>query len=256
MPSRLRRTAGGNACHDLSSDRVLLSCDVCLQLRAVLEDIPVKAIKTGMLSDKLTIETIIKVLDDVPVSNRVPLVVDPVMVSTSGHRLLESSAISQLQSLLSRALIVTPNLREAEMLLPNVDDSPSVQLATFEEIRHAAQEISRSWDVPNVLIKGGHLRDRINVNTITSSAKRTETAIEYIGITDPQYPAILSAALPPSNRQEAQVTADILYTASTNSWMYFVTPWIDSQSTHGTGCTLSAAITCGLATGLPGMCRK
>ena len=86
---------------------------VVAQLEAVFGDIGVDAAKTGMLFSRTLIETVADFLD----GHRGPLVVDPVMVASSGARLLEEDAVATyVECLLPLATVVTPNLREAEVL--------------------------------------------------------------------------------------------------------------------------------------------
>src|SRR5881394_504185 len=83
------------------------------QLDAVFDDIGVDAAKTGMLFSREIIETVADYLD----THRVPLVVDPVMVASSGAKLLEDDAVETLVArLFPLATVVTPNLAEAEVL--------------------------------------------------------------------------------------------------------------------------------------------
>ncbi|KAJ1932830.1 hypothetical protein EC988_009326, partial [Linderina pennispora] len=100
------------------------------QLDAVFSDISIKAAKTGMLMDCATIEAVVNAWKrNAP---GIPLVVDPVMVATSGGRLLKEDAIDALrQKLLPLATLVTPNLREAEVLL----DMPEHSIETTEEMQ-------------------------------------------------------------------------------------------------------------------------
>jgi hydroxymethylpyrimidine kinase/phosphomethylpyrimidine kinase len=117
------------------------------QVEAVFEELPPAAIKTGMLYSTRIIHEVARCLARHP---RLPLVVDPVMVATSGASLLRASAIRALQDeLLPRALLATPNLDEAFVLTGR-------RLRSLEDLRWAAREIQvRSGCA--VLVKGGHL---------------------------------------------------------------------------------------------------
>ncbi|MEF8795718.1 MAG: bifunctional hydroxymethylpyrimidine kinase/phosphomethylpyrimidine kinase [Salinivenus sp.] len=121
---------------------------VAAQIDAVAEDLPVRAAKTGMLSDPAIIET---VADRVDAHGLYPLVVDPVMISKTGFQLLKESAIATLRDeLLPLATVITPNVHEAEHLT-DVDDIDAVQ-----DLRAAAEALyERGPDA--VLAKGGHL---------------------------------------------------------------------------------------------------
>jgi len=117
------------------------------QLDAVLDDITVDAIKTGMLSDGATIDAVVAGIRRVPT---VPLVVDPVFVSTSGHALADASAVDALRRmLLPHARVVTPNLDEAAALV-------GAPVRTRADM-HAAARALVAMGARAALVKGGHL---------------------------------------------------------------------------------------------------
>src|SRR5688572_24572728 len=117
------------------------------QIQAVFAELPPIAIKTGMLYSAQIIRTVAGVLRQ---RKPIPLVVDPVMVATSGAVLLRKDAIELLKrELLPRAALVTPNVQEAELLVGS-------RLATVEDLRLAAKFIHRSFGCA-ALVKGGHL---------------------------------------------------------------------------------------------------
>lgn len=166
------------------------------QMEAVLEDIPPLAIKSGMLYDTEIIATLAYLIARLPSS--IPYVLDPVMVATSGDRLLREEAIDTLrQLLLPLATLVTPNIPEAEIL-------SGTTIGSEREADQAAESIL-ALGAKAVLIKGGH---------------RSVTEAE-----------------------------DRLYTANGEAPITFTAPRIDTPNTHGTGCTLSAAIATYLALG-------
>ena len=166
---------------------------VSRQLEAVLSDLPVDAAKTGMLSNADIVRGVAARLREQEVKN---LVVDPVMVAKSGHRLLREEALKALRDeLLPLASVVTPNLPEAEVLTGRKISGP-------EEMRRAAESI-RTLGPAHVLIKGGHLQGR---------------------------------------------AVDILFDGS--DFTELLADRVSTRHTHGTGCTLSAAIAALLATGL------
>lgn len=166
------------------------------QIEAVFAELPPAAAKTGMLFSTAIIKEVARVLS---AHRGLPLVVDPVMVATSGARLLRPSAIRALQDdLLPLASIVTPNLDEAAILAGGA-------LTSVEDLRAAAREIHRRFGCA-ALVKGGHLR-----------GQREAVDIYFDG------------------REELLLTA----------------PFIRGVSTHGTGCTYSAAIAAWLAKGAP-----
>jgi len=118
------------------------------QLDAVLTDITPDAAKTGMLLNSGVIAAVARKLKQYGIRN---LVVDPVMISTSGTRLMEPDAMEVLQeTLLPLALLVTPNIEEASALARR-------PIRTLHEMEEAARQIHRGGP-KHVLIKGGHLR--------------------------------------------------------------------------------------------------
>ncbi len=177
--------------------RAILTADAAFvgqQLDAVLEAYSVAALKTGMLSGTEVIET---VADRLLCRNRILKVFDPVMVATSGAKLLQDDAVGMLKTrLLPLATLVTPNLPEAVVLTGR-------EIVSREQMGDAARELSDILGCA-VLIKGGH------------SAGTCAEDVLFDGVA--------------------------LYR--------FSTPRIEEPlSTHGTGCSLSAAITASLACG-------
>lgn len=120
---------------------------VSRQLEAVVSALPPAAVKTGMLWSGGVVEVVAELAQ----RRRVPLVVDPVMLATSGKRLLRSGGLRHLcAKLLPLATLITPNVPEAEVLLRR-------QLQTLEELRQAARDLHRLYGCA-ALVKGGHLR--------------------------------------------------------------------------------------------------
>ena len=118
------------------------------QLEAVYSELQPAATKTGMLYSASLIRTVTDFLKSSP---RMPLVVDPVMIATSGARLLKPATIELLRNrLLPLATLVTPNLQEAELLT-------ELRLRTVEDLRMAAKALYERHGCP-ALVKGGHLR--------------------------------------------------------------------------------------------------
>lgn len=181
-----QNTKGVQGIHDVPADFVRAQMD------AVLSDIEVGAIKIGMLSNAAIIEAVaegLKGFDDVPV------VLDPVMVATSGDALLTSESISTLkETLIKRADIITPNLHEAALL------TGEAMVSSDGEIRAQAKRMVDAG-ARAVFLKGGH------------------------GVGD-----------------EAR---DLYLNSDEQFWLS--SPRYKTQNTHGTGCTLSAAIAAGLA---------
>jgi hydroxymethylpyrimidine/phosphomethylpyrimidine kinase len=118
------------------------------QIEAVFDQLPPKAVKTGMLYSKQIIRTVADYLCE---AGHPPLIVDPVMVSTSGNPLLKADAINVLyRELLPKATLVTPNIYEAEMLTGE-------EIKSVEGLRSAAKIIYERFGC-GALVKGGHLR--------------------------------------------------------------------------------------------------
>jgi hydroxymethylpyrimidine/phosphomethylpyrimidine kinase len=164
------------------------------QIEAVFAELPPAAIKTGMLYSAEIIRAVIASLRR---GARPPLVVDPVMIATSGARLLKPSAIDLLKTkLLPLATIVTPNLPETETLIGG-------KLRSIEDMRRAGRELHRRFGCA-VLVKGGHLRG-------------------------------------------GREAADIFFDGEEE--LLLTAPFVEGVSTHGTGCTYSAAIAGFLARG-------
>ncbi|MBW1927149.1 MAG: bifunctional hydroxymethylpyrimidine kinase/phosphomethylpyrimidine kinase, partial [Deltaproteobacteria bacterium] len=123
---------------------------VVKQLNAVLEDIRPVAVKTGMLATAEIVETVADRLGRYANKGAV-IVVDPVMISKSGYRLLDQDAVDVLKNkLLPVADVFTPNIPEAEALLGR-------RIQTPEDMRFAAADLLELADCPSVVLKGGHL---------------------------------------------------------------------------------------------------
>ena len=120
---------------------------IAAQIRAVTSGFPVAAAKTGMLFSKDVIHIVAKTLRSVHYG---PLIVDPVMVATSGARLLKPDAMEALfREILPLATVITPNLNEAEILA-------DCKITSLKALQKAALVISRRFDTA-CLAKGGHL---------------------------------------------------------------------------------------------------
>ena len=164
------------------------------QLDAVLGVYDVLALKTGMLANAANIEV---VADRLSSYSRISRIVDPVMVATSGAKLLEDDAVAAMkEKLLPLAALITPNLPEAAELSGRRE-------VTADEMPEVARELADLYGAA-VLIKGGHCKER--------------------------------------------AAEDIFFDGAQ---MYrLTTPLVeDPLSTHGTGCSLSAAITASAAVG-------
>ncbi|KMP10340.1 phosphomethylpyrimidine kinase [Candidatus Nitromaritima sp. SCGC AAA799-A02] len=140
----IQNTNGVNGVHDLPADIVVQ------QLAAILDDGKPQAVKTGMLGNDSIVEGVTRVLRRHRVKN---LVVDPVIRSSSGKTLLSAKGVKALKErLLPAALLVTPNLAEAEKL-------SGVKIRKASDRIRAARALLK-WGVKNVLITGGHLRGK------------------------------------------------------------------------------------------------
>jgi hydroxymethylpyrimidine/phosphomethylpyrimidine kinase len=118
------------------------------QMECVLDDIGADAVKTGMLGDAAVVGAVCELLERK--ARGVPLVIDPVVASTSGYRMLDEAAIAELKRrLLPLAALITPNLAEAEML-------GGMAVRDEESMRMAAAALL-TLGVPAVLLTGGHL---------------------------------------------------------------------------------------------------
>ncbi|KAF8507992.1 Ribokinase-like protein [Gautieria morchelliformis] len=221
------------------------------QLRSVLDDCGVDAIKTGMLFNGAITAVVVSTLRSYYPADLPCLVVDPVCVSTSGHTLLDPEALSILRDqLLPLATVVTPNISEAELLL-----SGNIKITSIVDMLSAAKAMS-AFGSKAVLIKGGHLTaSALDINSISKPDIDVEWAEGCPG--SPHNILILE-----SNRQQYghksdafqaethSLVVDVLYQASSPGvYCLFVRPRVESKNTHGTGCTLSAALTCELSRG-------
>ena len=134
-------TVAVTAVHELPDDFIVA------QLDAVFDDIGVDAAKTGMLFSRRLIDTVADYLEEHPV----PLVVDPVMVASSGAKLLRDDAVATLvRRLFPLATVVTPNLPEAEAL--------AGVRATRRELAERLHELG----APAVVVTGGHGEDAVD----------------------------------------------------------------------------------------------
>ena len=178
------------------------------QLDAVITDIFPDAVKTGMVASSELIKTIADAVKNYSIKN---LVVDPVMVATSGSKLISEEAIETLKKeLLPLAAVITPNIPEAEVLLENTSlsgmDSKNLRITSEFEMEEAARKIYQEFGCA-VLVKGGH-----NVND----------ASDFLYGKD----------------ENGNIIAK-----------WFKGRRINNPNTHGTGCTLSSAIAANLAKG-------
>ncbi len=120
------------------------------QIRSCLDDIGADAIKIGMLHSSELIIAVAETLNKYDIQN---VVLDPVMVATSGDPLLQSNAVETLKKvLMPRVRVITPNIPEAEILL-------NCRITEQEKLPYYAQELSKQCGSVSVLLKAGHLFD-------------------------------------------------------------------------------------------------
>jgi hydroxymethylpyrimidine/phosphomethylpyrimidine kinase len=119
------------------------------QMKAVFSELPPVAMKTGMLYSEPMFDAVLEFLRRLPNAERPPLVVDPVMMSTSGVPLMEKWSLDVFKRLLRAATVITPNLDEAMAIL-------GVKLTDPEDARQAARDLHSEFGCA-VLVKGGHL---------------------------------------------------------------------------------------------------
>lgn len=167
---------------------------VVAQILAVVEDIGIQAAKTGMLLNQEIIAAVASQVEALGLPN---LVVDPVMVSRTGARLIDDEAIATLRDrLIPFATVLTPNRHEAQIL-------SGIDINTLAEMQTAAQKIF-TLGAKAVLVKGGGMANELRGIDVWFDGDRLET---------------------------------------------LQTETVDTTDTHGTGCTLAAAIAANLALG-------
>jgi hydroxymethylpyrimidine/phosphomethylpyrimidine kinase len=120
------------------------------QIRLVLEAFPVAAIKTGMLHSAEIIAAVAKVIGPA-LAQGVPLVVDPVMVASSGKVLMKKNAIRALRKFIARATLVTPNRDEATLFWGK-------PIENLQALNEAALALAKDFHQAAFLVKGGHLK--------------------------------------------------------------------------------------------------
>jgi hydroxymethylpyrimidine/phosphomethylpyrimidine kinase/hydroxymethylpyrimidine kinase/phosphomethylpyrimidine kinase/thiamine-phosphate diphosphorylase len=192
-----QNTLGVHAVANIDTSVVIDQC------RVVVEDFDVRATKTGMLAMPQTVEAVGELARAGVLAN---LVVDPVLVSSTGHSLMTEGGVrAYRESLFEYATIVTPNIREAAVIC----ELDAREIRDVEDMIRVATQIL-SYGSRYVLVKGGHFaRD---------------------------------------DQRDAHAP-DVL--ASADDVTVFDAPRVPSHNDHGTGCSLSAAIACGLALDRP-----
>src|SRR5262245_55540378 len=169
------------------------------QIEVLLKNFGVGAIKTGLLCSAENICAVVKAIQGgkKKAAQSIPLVVDPVMIATSGDNLLEPEAVESYKNkLFPIATVITPNLDEAAALLETA-------IKDRKQMENAAKALAKKYSA-SILLKGGHLRGDKAIDFLFHNGELTE----------------------------------------------FSAPFVRGVETHGTGCTYSAAITAGLASGV------
>ncbi|OCH86195.1 hypothetical protein OBBRIDRAFT_821168 [Obba rivulosa] len=212
------------------------------QLHSVLGDIEVKAMKTGMLFDAENTRAVVSALKEHYADRPIPpLVCDPVCVSTSGHTLLNPDAVEVLVSeLFPLSALITPNRSEAELVLSHRQLPCSIE--SLEDMLRAARDML-SLGPKAVLLKGGHITSTMeDVERVLT--QRPDLNVIRDGLLGENMEILLVNS---KDTASDAMAVDVLQEQDTTT--LFVRPWIDSTSTHGTGCTLSAALVCELGHG-------
>lgn len=169
---------------------------IAAQLDSVLSDIGADAVKTGMLLTRSAVEAVAGQIIKYRLKK---VVIDPVMIAKGGRVMMGDAARkAMVEKLLPLALVVTPNVPEAEVMA-------GLKIRSVADMKKAAAVIA-GHGVKNVVVKGGHL---------------------------------------PVSRKKGSV--DILYDGTT--YHEYKADWIDTEHTHGTGCTFASALAAKLASG-------
>ena len=170
------------------------------QVEVLAKNFQIGAIKTGLLCSAEIVSAVAKAIRGIKGlrGRRIPLVIDPVMIASSGDRLLKPAAIDVYEDqLFPLATLITPNLDEAALLI-------GIKIKDREQMEKATKALASKYRAA-ILLKGGHLRGDNAIDLLFHKNKLTEFSARFVrGI-----------------------------------------------ATHGTGCTYSAAIAAGLASGLP-----
>ena len=172
--------------HRVSAIQSVTPAMVTAQIERVFEAFPVRAVKTGMLDNAGTIGAVAAAIRRHRLRR---VVVDPVMIASSGARLLRRDAVAALTELLPQALLVTPNLTEAEGLLGQ-------RVESLDEMREAARALAAQYGAA-FLVKGGHRRgDRRVVDVLCDGRDLYEfSAARLTGIKTHGTGCVLSAAI-------------------------------------------------------------
>jgi hydroxymethylpyrimidine kinase/phosphomethylpyrimidine kinase/thiamine-phosphate diphosphorylase len=195
------------------------------QLDTLVEDLPPAAVKIGMLGTKelaITVGNFLQKLKAKHSNKKIWVVMDPVMITTSGQRLIDDEASQAMIDHIFPAVdVLTPNLYEAEALLGR-------KLVTVQEVEQGARDLI-AMGVPAVLVKGGHTFSDQSSTGNDEASSSSSYAQDYF----------LSSETP----------SDEPRLCDGNRGVWLRSPRYDTEHTHGTGCTLSSAIASALALG-------
>ncbi|KAF2487850.1 Phosphomethylpyrimidine kinase-domain-containing protein [Neohortaea acidophila] len=199
-----QNTLGVDAIHEIPSDFVRRQIDACVS------DIGVDVVKTGMLASADTVSMVAKALREHKIAVSV---IDPVMVATTGAKLLPDAAVKTLcNDLLPETYILTPNIPEAKLILQESGREQS-EIRNVDDLIDLARAIHR-LGVKYVLLKGGH---------IPLTAKYEIAALD----------------------EQKEIVVNVL--VGEDVCEVFDLSYRKSKNTHGTGCSLASAIACNLA---------
>ncbi|KAK4167684.1 putative hydroxymethylpyrimidine/phosphomethylpyrimidine kinase 2 [Cladorrhinum sp. PSN259] len=188
------------------------------QIECVVQDLGVDVVKTGMLASNGCIKVVADALKKYNVKN---VVVDPVMIATTGSELLPNTALAMLREiLLPVSTILTPNILEARLLLADAGLRyiPIERIEDLEKIGRAVKALGPKW----VLVKGGHCPFR-NDGEVAKEQDEKERVVD---------------CLVGGEGDEKEVV------------VWIESPYHDTRHTHGTGCSLASAIASNLGKGM------
>lgn len=180
---------------------------------------PLKVVKTGMLTDEAA--EVLSERTEYLISKNIKLVMDPVMVSTSGSTLVEDSTMKMcLDKILPSTYLCTPNFVEAEHLW-KATGSEKVDVESLKQFKDFVVRLQGKLKCQNLLVKGGH------IPWLNGQRFNGEPAL-----------------------QEGLEIVDILFQSKENAIVTYLSPFIYATNSHGTGCTLASSISSNLAKGL------
>jgi hydroxymethylpyrimidine kinase/phosphomethylpyrimidine kinase len=217
--------ASAITCLTAQNPQRVLGIEVCSpkmlrqQIEAVFEELNPRAVKTGMLYSAKNVSVVADFFENSKFKTQnSKLIVDPILVSTSGTKLLEPKALKILtEKLLPLATLITPNLAEAEIL-------SGQKISSIEEMQTAAQKIHAQFGCA-ILVKGGHLPSVASLERDSSNRKPVQRF----------------------NDSTIQHATDVFFDGKNE--LFLSAPFVKNVRTHGTGCTYSAAICAALALG-------